>query len=88
MCYKLAADQGHSKARCGLGKVYQQGLCGGQKSDYFASKHYQIAADQGDAEAQYILGIMHANGRIALPVKQAALMQIMPLKLSILTKAL
>ena len=56
---------------CGLGKVYQQGLFAGKKSDYFASKHYQIAIDQGNAEAQCVLGIMYANGRIALPDKQA-----------------
>ena len=50
--------------------------------------YYKLAADQGEAQAQCILGIMHANRRIALTDKQIAVTHTMLLKLYIVTQAM
>jgi TPR repeat protein len=47
--YRIAANQGHAKAQCKLGLMYEFGL--GVGRDYAeAAKWFRKAAEQGDAE--------------------------------------
>jgi len=52
--YRVAAAQGHAKAQCALGRMYQA-----SEEDDEAVWWYRLAADQGDAKAQCALGRMY-----------------------------
>ncbi len=55
--YRLAAEQGHARARCDLGLMFDCGL--GVKQDKAeAVRLYRLAAEQGHAFAQFSLGRM------------------------------
>ena len=60
--YRLAAEQGDTRAQTLLGTMYHNGL-GVPEDESEAVRWYRLAADQGLAEAQYVLGAMYANGR-------------------------
>eukprot|EP00614_Pseudopedinella_elastica_P027106 CAMPEP_0172626402 /NCGR_PEP_ID=MMETSP1068-20121228/150072_1 /TAXON_ID=35684 /ORGANISM="Pseudopedinella elastica, Strain CCMP716" /LENGTH=85 /DNA_ID=CAMNT_0013436005 /DNA_START=20 /DNA_END=275 /DNA_ORIENTATION=+ len=47
--WKGAADEGHSLAQYGLGKIYREGVLHG-------SHEYRKAADQGNNQTQFSLG--------------------------------
>lgn len=60
--YRLAAEQGHARARCDLGLMFDCGL--GVKQDKAeAVRLYRLAAEQGQAFAQFSLGRMFDVGR-------------------------
>jgi hypothetical protein len=59
--YRLAAEQGHARARFNLGVMYYLG--DGVPRDWEkAAKWYRLAADQGDADAQFHVGLMCEKG--------------------------
>jgi TPR repeat protein len=58
--YRLAAQQGHSKAQLALAKIYFDGLVPGNIDE--ASKWCHLAAEQGLASAQGFLGWMYSEG--------------------------
>jgi uncharacterized protein len=59
--YRLAAQQGNTKAQTNLGVMYVNG--NGVPKDYDeAVKWYRLAAKQGDAKAQAKLGLMYTLG--------------------------
>jgi hypothetical protein len=60
--YRLAAEQGHTRAQNYLGWMYENGV--GVLQDYAeAVKWWRMAAEQGSASAQNNLGIMYHYGR-------------------------
>lgn len=60
--YRLAADQGHARAQCDLGLMFDCGL--GVKQDKAeAVRLYRLAAEQGQAFARFSLGRMFDVGR-------------------------
>lgn len=59
--YRTAANQGHAKAQCGLGLMYEHGL--GVGRDYVqAAKWFRKGAEQGDAECQNYLAGSYEQG--------------------------
>jgi TPR repeat protein len=60
--YRLAAEQGNTKAQVNLGSMYANGF-GAPQDDAEAVKWFRSAAKQGFARAQYNLGLMYANGQ-------------------------
>lgn len=60
--FRLAANQGHTKAQSTLGRLYLSGL--GVPQDFSeALKWNKLAAAQGDAGALFRLGVMHGLGK-------------------------
>ena len=59
--YEKAARQGHARAQCGLGLMYDNGK-GVPQSYQKAMEYYELSARQGDAFAEYNLGCMFYNG--------------------------
>ena len=60
--YRLAAEQGHARAQCDLGLMFDCGL--GVKQDKAeAVRLYRLAAEQGHAKAQLLLGLGFDYGR-------------------------
>jgi len=59
--YRLAADQGNSKAQNSFGIMFLNGL-GVAQDDAEAVRWWRLAADQKDADAQYNLGYMVFSG--------------------------
>jgi len=60
--YRLAAEQGHVRAQCNLGVMFDCGV--GVKQDKAeAVRLYRLAAEQGNAFAQFSLGRMFDEGR-------------------------
>ena len=58
--YRQAAERGHTKAQCELGRAYENGH--GVAIDHAESaKWYHKAASQGDAFAQWSLGSLYAR---------------------------
>ena len=60
--YRLAAEQGHARARFFLGVMFYNGR-GVAQDDGEAVRWYRLAAEQGDSDAQYNLGGIFKNGR-------------------------
>lgn len=59
--YRMAAEQGYSRALSNLGFMYNNGY--GVAKDYTAAvKYYQLAADLGYEVAENNLGVMYHNG--------------------------
>ena len=59
--YRMAAEQGDTKAQNKLGDIYYNGF--GVLQDYAkAAIWYRKAAEQGDADAQNKLALMHVKG--------------------------
>jgi len=55
--YRMAAEQGNSKAQEQLGFMYRFGLVSGvPRDDAESTKWYRMLAEQGDANAQFYLG--------------------------------
>ena len=54
--YRLAAEQGHARARFFLGVMFYNGR-GVAQDDGEAVRWYRLAAEQGDAKAQLFLGL-------------------------------
>jgi hypothetical protein len=61
--FRIAADQGYSKAQTHLGQIYE----GVSHDDTQAVFWYRKAAEQGEPRAQARLGIMYSDGRGGLP---------------------
>lgn len=60
--FRLAANQGHTKAQSTLGRLYLSGL--GVPQDFSeALKWNKLAAARGDAGALFRLGVMHGLGK-------------------------
>lgn len=65
--YKLAAEQGSTKAQLYLANLYLQGV--EVERDSEQGKHYlTMAADQGFAIAQELLGTCYLNGSIVAQI--------------------
>ena len=60
--YRLAADQGHARARFFLGVMFYNGR-GVAQDRAEAVRWYRLAAEQGDVDAQFNLGGIFKNGR-------------------------
>jgi TPR repeat protein len=60
-CFRRAADRGHMKAQCELGKMYFRGH-GVPKDCMEAIKLMRMAANQGYDSAQFLLGLHFFNG--------------------------
>lgn len=59
--YRLAAEQGHSKAQCYLGICYEEGE--GVPQDYKQAAYwFEKSALQGDSHAQASIGILYYTG--------------------------
>jgi len=60
--YRLAAEQGFSKAQANLGVMYGEGH--GVPQDYAeAARWFRLAAEQGNALAQHNLGLLYGTGK-------------------------
>jgi uncharacterized protein len=59
--YRLAAEQGDTRAQFSLGLMYNEGV-GVPQNHTEAMKWYRRAADQGHPMAQFFLGLMYAYG--------------------------
>ena len=60
--YRLAAEQGHTRAQLHLGFMYSAGQ-GVLQDDAEAARWYQLGAAQDDADAQFHLGARYATGK-------------------------
>jgi len=60
--YKKAAGQGHARAQCKLGYLYEVGH-GVEMDKTIAVEWYRKAAEQGYADGQCCLGFMYENGQ-------------------------
>ena len=59
--FRLAAKQGHAKAKSNLGLMYSKGQ-GVPQNHKEAVKWYRLSAEQGNASAQFNLGVMYSKG--------------------------
>ncbi len=60
--FQRAADQGHARAQCALGRCYAEGQ-GVEASYSEATRWYRKAADQSFPKAQFNLGACYAKGQ-------------------------
>jgi TPR repeat protein len=68
----LLADQGHARAQCNLGIMYETGR-GVEPDAKRALELYTLSADQGHARAQFNLGYMYEKGQGVEPDAKRAL---------------
>lgn len=61
LLFRLAAEQGHTRAQRNVGHAYELGL-GVTTNKVESAKWYRLAAEQGDPFAQFALGSMYAKG--------------------------
>ncbi|MBR0257631.1 MAG: sel1 repeat family protein [Synergistaceae bacterium] len=53
-CYRKSAEQGHARAQCNLGYMYEKGY--GLEQDYAeAVRLYRLSAEQGCSQAQFTI---------------------------------
>ena len=59
--FRLAAEQGNSRAQNNLGTMYDEGT-GVPEDDEEAVRWYRLAAEQGNSLSQFNLGLMYEQG--------------------------